>query len=271
MSGKACHRVYGCDASAPAPAGAALALGPRLVLVLGGTRVLAMARGGCYQEQSLAAGDMLVAPAGAWLLSVGQWRYQLVTLCMYPSYMRAFHRPLRRYQSPAAAPDIWYHTGRAPSSVVLDQVRCLSELVQSDPDHPALPQVARGALGLACTEMVRDSTRPPNLANRAERTWDMLCCYISENLGRDIGRGEVAAALGITPGHVTRLFKQFGSDGFHHYLTELRLERARALLRDTEIPVQEVAACCGLIPHRLIRLFKRSHGTTPGRYRAAAR
>jgi len=59
------------------------------------------------------------------------------------------------------------------------------------------------------------------------------------------GRTELAAAAGVTPRQLERLFQQeLGRTPGAHYLL-LRLERARQLARQTELPLAEIAAACG--------------------------
>lgn len=268
MSGEACRRVTLADAScAPDPA-SSLAVGARLVLVLSGERELRCARAGRVVTQHLAAGDALFAIPGSWLLSTGRWRYELLTLSIQPEFLRAFHRPLRRYDSPAPpTPVAWYHTAGPPPAMLADLAWMLGALLdQADGDASAL-HLARAVVAGSLAEIERDRSSAGARADRAQRSWHLVRSYLEDNAHRDIGRGEVASATGLSPGHVTRLFARYGDGGFSRHLTQLRLARACQLLRGTELSVAEVATACGMIPHRLIRQFKASLGTTPGRYR----
>jgi AraC-like DNA-binding protein len=270
MSGEACRKVILADAScAPDPA-SSLAVGARLVLVVAGERELRCARAGQVLTQRLAAGDALFATPGSWLLSTGRWRYELLTLSIQPEFLRAFHRPLRRYDSPAPpTPAAWYHTAGPPSAMLADQVRMLGALLgQADGGESAL-HLARAVLAGSLVEIGRDRASAGARADQAQRSWHLVRSYLEEHAHRDIGRGEVARATGLSPGHITRLFARYGDGGFSQHLTRLRLTRACQLLRATELSVAEVAAACGMIPHRLIRQFKANLGTTPGRYRTA--
>ena len=52
------------------------------------------------------------------------------------------------------------------------------------------------------------------------------------------------------------------------YLTDLRCLEAARLLRESDHPVQEIAAECGIQDvNYFIKLFKRHTGFTPNRYR----
>ena len=68
--------------------------------------------------------------------------------------------------------------------------------------------------------------------------------------------------------NVTRLFRKYNDSGFLEYLHGLRVERAKRLLRETDLPVAAIATQVGYTnPLTLTRAFKRCVGTTPGEYR----
>jgi AraC family transcriptional regulator len=52
------------------------------------------------------------------------------------------------------------------------------------------------------------------------------------------------------------------------YLRRLRIERATALLRDTRMPIAEIALVCGFSSQaHLTTMFRKTVGTTPRRFR----
>ncbi|WP_159886871.1 AraC family transcriptional regulator [Paenibacillus puerhi] len=51
------------------------------------------------------------------------------------------------------------------------------------------------------------------------------------------------------------------------YLTELRMDKAKPLLKDSDIMINEIALLVGYQPSYFIRLFKKLEGITPGRFR----
>ncbi|MFL0554359.1 helix-turn-helix transcriptional regulator [Paenibacillus barengoltzii] len=54
---------------------------------------------------------------------------------------------------------------------------------------------------------------------------------------------------------------------FIDYVTALRIEKAKELLSDSDMKVNEIAEQVGLQPSYFIRLFKRFEQITPGQYR----
>ena len=76
----------------------------------------------------------------------------------------------------------------------------------------------------------------------------------------------------VSPAHFARSFKQAFGVPPHRYLLTRRIERAMALLRDTELPVTDIAFQTGW---RSLGTFGRNFhditGTSPGRFRTQAR
>lgn len=81
----------------------------------------------------------------------------------------------------------------------------------------------------------------------------------------------MADKLHITPGHLSSYFKEKTGTNFSDYLNELRIGRAKELLLNPELRIQDVAAAVGYQNvNSFIRMFKRSSGVTPGEYRKRA-
>jgi len=76
----------------------------------------------------------------------------------------------------------------------------------------------------------------------------------------------LASATGVTTFHVIRAFSRSMGVAPHHYLLQVRVERARALLA-AGTPPSTVAAITGFVDQsHLTAQFKRYVGITPGRY-----
>jgi AraC-like DNA-binding protein len=102
-------------------------------------------------------------------------------------------------------------------------------------------------------------------------TWVSLCDYLSAHCHRSLARDDAAAALGVTPRHITRLCAAHSGTGFHERLEGLRLARAKTLLTGSRMSVKEIAFACGFASAGYFgRVFARREGTTPGRWRLAS-
>jgi AraC-like DNA-binding protein len=86
-----------------------------------------------------------------------------------------------------------------------------------------------------------------------------------------IGVEEMAAAAGLSKAHFSREFRRTFGESPYVYLLTRRLERAAALLRNTDHSVAEICREVGLQGvGSFTTSFKRMHGMTPTAYRAAA-
>src|ERR1700742_3948827 len=83
-----------------------------------------------------------------------------------------------------------------------------------------------------------------------------------------IGVDDMAAAAGLSRAHFSREFRRAFGDSPHAYLLTRRLERAAALLRNTDHSVAEVCLSVGLTSvGSFTTSFKRNFGKTPTAYR----
>ncbi|WP_250125776.1 AraC family transcriptional regulator [Chroococcidiopsis sp. CCMEE 29] len=73
--------------------------------------------------------------------------------------------------------------------------------------------------------------------------------YINAHLAEDIKLSDLAQLVGISQFHFSRLFKQSIGVPPHQYVLQHRLEQAKQLLKETELPVMEIALLCGFSSH----------------------
>jgi AraC family transcriptional regulator len=94
--------------------------------------------------------------------------------------------------------------------------------------------------------------------------------YISDNYESDLSLTDLASEAGVSPYHFAREFKKSTGHAPHQYLIKLRVERARALLAESELPIVEVGLRAGFSSQsHFTRLFRRLIGVTPKAYRGS--
>lgn len=82
---------------------------------------------------------------------------------------------------------------------------------------------------------------------------------------------EIAASVNLHPGYLQRIFKRSVGMPLMSYLTAFRMERAKMLLRQTAIPVADIADYVGVGSRQYFHLLFRKHaGMTPVDYRKSA-
>jgi transcriptional regulator GlxA family with amidase domain len=83
-----------------------------------------------------------------------------------------------------------------------------------------------------------------------------------------VSPARIAAEIGISTRQLERLFGKFLNTSPKKYSMELRLERARHLLIQTEAPVIEIALACGFeSAGHFSRVYRAAYGVAPGQQR----
>jgi two-component system response regulator YesN len=106
--------------------------------------------------------------------------------------------------------------------------------------------------------------------NSHKKNWviDKAKKYVIEHCRHDIKASQVASWLNITPSYFSFIFKQQIGKGFNEYLTELRIERAKKLLLETNDRVYEISDQVGYKKYKyFVLLFKMKTGLTPTEFR----
>jgi AraC family transcriptional regulator len=92
--------------------------------------------------------------------------------------------------------------------------------------------------------------------------------YIDQSLGESIKVKELAQRIGMSQFHFARMFRRSVGRPPHGYLTDLRMERAKRLLRETRLPLAQVATSVGYQTQaHFTGVFHREVGLTPRSYR----
>ncbi len=142
--------------------------------------------------------------------------------------------------------------GRAPSvgHLGLDQFQLVlaSHLLQRYGEMRPRPLVARG--GLAPWQRQRASD------------------FLREHLDGSLRLADLASECGLSVSHFARSFKASFGMSSHRWLTRLRIEHAKDLLRHTREPLAHIALCAGFGDQpAFTRTFQRVVGASPGRWR----
>lgn len=113
-----------------------------------------------------------------------------------------------------------------------------------DMPMPDAPDLSRGGLS-------------PALKNR-------ICGFIEEHLGEKISLGALSSMAGLSPNHFARAFQQSVGMPPHQYLLRRRVEHVGQLLRETRLPLSQIALAVGFADQsHLARHFRRLTGVPP--------
>lgn len=128
-------------------------------------------------------------------------------------------------------------------------------------------EIATGQL-LAAHAMIEEAR-----ASSGNQLIEGACAYIAAHYADpDMSLNAAAGHVFISPTYLSILFKKKLGITFIDYLINLRLEKARELLRDTALRTYEIAAKTGYgDPQYFSVCFKKYTGLTPTEYRAQHR
>ncbi|MDJ0706243.1 MAG: AraC family transcriptional regulator [Leptolyngbyaceae cyanobacterium MO_188.B28] len=91
--------------------------------------------------------------------------------------------------------------------------------------------------------------------------------YIDEYLHQDLSINKVAAIVQMSQYHFSRLFKQRMGITLHQYILQRRIERAKYLLKHSELSIADIALNVGFCDQsHLTRTFKRIVGLPPKKF-----
>lgn len=123
--------------------------------------------------------------------------------------------------------------------------------------HDMLLAMSRSANGREAATLSGD-------ANPIQKALD----FIDGNLHREISLGEIAKVAGKSPFHFARIFKDALGVTPVAYVIEKRIDRSKALLRQTDLPISVIASRCGFNSQsHYCRTFRRLEHRTPREYR----
>ena len=135
----------------------------------------------------------------------------------------------------------------------LSQIKTVTEI-------PAL--VSEAALRLC--EMVRETKRQDTGNVHVEKAKH----YLTDHLTQEIRTDDIAEAVGLSPYHLSRLFKTHTGLTLREYLTRERIEAAKQLLATSDRTIPQIASLLRFCDQSYFTMvFRRQTGQTPGEYR----
>lgn len=106
-----------------------------------------------------------------------------------------------------------------------------------------------------------ESSRSEHLIQTIER-------YVSENISHPLSLSDVASSVNYNASYVSRLYKQLRGISLSEYITQVRLNKATALLLNTNESIQNIAHETGFDTSQYFSMvFKKSRGVSPRDFR----
>lgn len=162
---------------------------------------------------------------------------------------------------------------RAQKHPAYIQMTALSSLVRLDSKQDYLAAVNQMAAAKTMHEITRNiQSYFSNSGNDANPNYSKLVknciAEIEKNYKTPITLNSTAEKFGITPQYLSRLFPKETSQSFIDYLTAYRMEKAKDLLRNTNMKINVICTEVGYPDAKYFcTLFKKVVGVTPNQYR----
>jgi two-component system response regulator YesN len=88
--------------------------------------------------------------------------------------------------------------------------------------------------------------------------------FMKQNYHRDITLPEIAATVAISPGYLTKLFKEHCNQTVMDFLERIRIEQALKLLKETNLSIKEITGRVGYRdPNYFSKVFKKVTHSSP--------
>lgn len=98
---------------------------------------------------------------------------------------------------------------------------------------------------------------------------DRISKYIRENIDSKISRKDISEYIGISEGHMSRIFKAVNGCGITEYVNRVKINIAKQLLENKNVTLTDVSQSVGISDEKYFcRLFKKQTGMTVGEYKS---
>lgn len=164
--------------------------------------------------------------------------------------------------------------------ILMDAYFCIAEFLEGlniPREEIAAPDVAsesmqneKNVMGYVAEMMEKALELRENAAsNRYRNVVDEVMDYIEKHYAEEeLSLNTLASHVNFSPNHLSMIFSQQTGKSFIKYLTELRMQKAKALLRCTGKRSSEISVLVGYKDaHYFSYLFKKTQGMTPTQYR----
>lgn len=95
-----------------------------------------------------------------------------------------------------------------------------------------------------------------------------VCNFIKENYHKDLSLNDIASSIHLTKNYFANLFKEETGKTVMEHLTDIRMQKARSLLKNTDLKIYEITKKVGYNNYNYFAcVFKKMNGCSPNEYR----
>lgn len=111
--------------------------------------------------------------------------------------------------------------------------------------------------------------KQPEKSDNSSEAVNKAITHIKANFNRKLSNSELAALVGYHEYHLNRLFLRHTGTSMHKYILQIRLDEAKRLILNTDIPLNIIADETGFGSNtHFTSYFKQAFGISPSEYRA---
>ena len=239
-----------------------------VAVILAGTATLWQSRGGCVAQPVVRPGQVIVTPAGG----PKRWQHvdDLVALVMRLSrpYLDTLATELDPHGAGIEIQHVLSARDRFLNETAMTFLKALEP--KSSMTSAQIASVVR-SLGLyLLTRYAVKRESPPSrlLPAMPLRKLRLAVDFIEANLHKDLTVANIAEHVTMSESHFSHVFRKTVGLSPHRYVRDRRIERAKALLRESNMSLSEIAHRVGCSSaSNFSVLFHSAAGTTPSTYR----
>lgn len=238
----------------------------RIDLVLSGVKHMRFPDGSRIAELNLEPGCVHYSPPMTAKLPLWDSPHEMSSIVFSRDFLRVTYINLAKpiEQQDIATP-YFYHTATPPGENARRICGLLNQLAERPSRHGMELPLLEALLREVLEELENDSAVR---LGKNQLTWLQASQYVQENFTSPINRAHVARELKLSPGYLSRLFRDNCGETFVGHLRRLRLEYACRLLTESSCSIDEITTFCGYQSSTFfINAFRKRYGLSPGHFR----
>lgn len=220
---------------------------------------------GRWQDEQMIRGEFVLVPAGAQHQVIWNREIEYTLLLLEPTYIARIAREEIYPESVELVPRF------AQSDPLIYQIGlALKRELQRGPQSSRL-YVEASTIMLAAHLLRHYSISQPslqtNVGKLSKANLNQVIEYIDANLTKNLSVSAIAASVGMSQFHFTRLFKQSTGVTPYQYVIQRRVALAKQLLASPKLSMTQVSQQLGFSsPNQFSHFFRKHAGLSPNEY-----
>lgn len=217
-------------------------------------------------EVKIMAGDALYIPPNCW--NKPNWSEDCSVLSLLFGRRQVGFSLVSKRKGEEGFYDVQKYSIQTRTGHAIDNILEALNALAREPNKNQIDEYLLLALLSYSKTMLGEPNEVISPKKRSEDLYQGICIYIQENFHRSIDRNNIASRFNISPNHLSRMFRQQGHMTLADYITWVRIERAKFMLKKYTFRLTEVATRCGFQDvNYFYRVFKKKTSYTPSDYR----